>query len=210
MKKFIPILCIASLFASCEKEPDLDNVEDQVVTYTQYDTDAEFSTYSTFYVADKVAVIGHSDSKELESSIADQLINEVTTEMASRGYTQVQDKESADLGIQLSYIETRHTSSVACPYWWIDYPGYWGPSYWGPWYDSWYYAYRNYFSYYNGALLCDMLDLTTDVPDVREQKLPVIWQSYSVGLVSNSQETNTQNMLQGLGQAFAQSPYIKK
>lgn len=212
MKKIFPFLCVAALFASCEKEPDLDNVEDQVVTYTQYDSEADFSSFNTFYVADKIAVIGSSNKKELDANVADKVINQVTAEMVSRGYTQVQNKDDADLGLQLSYVETRHLAPVTNygQYWWADYPGYWGPSYWGQYYGSWYYPYTNFFSYYSGSMLCDMLDLTTDEAGVRNQSIPVIWQGYSVGLVSDSQQTNTDNMVRGIKQAFEQSPYIVK
>lgn len=210
MKRIIPILFVAAMFVSCEKEPDLDNVQDEVVTYTQYDTNASFSSYSSFYIADSIAIIGNKEAGVMNSTMAANVINDVVAQLTSRGYTQVQDKDAADLGVQLSYVETRHVVDTGNPYWWTIFPGYWGPSYWGPYYGHWNYPYSNRFAYYNGSLLCDLIDLTTDADTTRDQALPVIWQSYSVGLISSSETVNLQNMLTGINQAFTQSPYIRR
>ena len=46
--------------------------------------------------------------------------------MTKYGYNQVMDKEFADVGIQVSYIEsTYYFTNYSSPYWWWDYPGYW-------------------------------------------------------------------------------------
>lgn len=70
MKRLIPLLFTAVLFASCEKEPNLDKVQDNYVVYTQYDKDANFSKDNTFFIADSVLVI--SDDKKAGATYLDR------------------------------------------------------------------------------------------------------------------------------------------
>ena len=62
MKKLIPILLAVFALASCEKDPDMGKLDDNYLVYTNYDKQANFKDFSTFYLADKILVI--SDSKE--------------------------------------------------------------------------------------------------------------------------------------------------
>ena len=64
MKKLIPILLAVFALASCEKDPDMGKLDDNYLVYTNYDKQANFKDFSTFYLADKILVI--SDSKEPE------------------------------------------------------------------------------------------------------------------------------------------------
>ena len=74
MKKLIPILLAVFALASCEKDPDMGKLDDNYLVYTNYDKQANFKDFSTFYLADKILVI--SDSKEpeyLEGEGAEQI-----------------------------------------------------------------------------------------------------------------------------------------
>ena len=64
MKKLIPILLAVFALASCEKDPDMGKLDNNYLVYTNYDKQANFKDFSTFYLADKILVI--SDSKEPE------------------------------------------------------------------------------------------------------------------------------------------------
>ena len=75
MKKLIPILLAVFALASCEKDPDMGKLDDNYLVYTNYDKQANFKDFSTFYLADKILVI--SDSKEpeyLEGEGAEQIL----------------------------------------------------------------------------------------------------------------------------------------
>ncbi|MGL5561419.1 MAG: DUF4136 domain-containing protein, partial [Tannerellaceae bacterium] len=61
MKKLIPFLFAIVLFASCEKDPDLDKVQNQFAVYTQYDTKANFATAKTYFIPDSVLLITSSE-----------------------------------------------------------------------------------------------------------------------------------------------------
>ena len=106
MKKLIPILLAVFALASCEKDPDMGKLDDNYLVYTNYDKQANFKDFSTFYLADKILVI--SDSKEpeyLEGEGAKQILAAYTENMEAKGYQPATDKESADLGIQVSYTQ---------------------------------------------------------------------------------------------------------
>lgn len=79
---------------------------------------------------------------------ADYILETFADNMAARGFTLVDSKEDADLGLQVSYIEdVRYFVDYPNDYWWWGYPGYWGPGYWGSYWNSWYYPYPVVYSY---------------------------------------------------------------
>ena len=51
MKKFIPLLLavFAVTLASCEKDPDMDKLDNNYLVYTNYDKKADFKTFETYY-----------------------------------------------------------------------------------------------------------------------------------------------------------------
>lgn len=163
MKKLIPILLAVFALASCEKDPDMGKLDDNYLVYTNYDKQANFKDFSTFYLADKILVI--SDSKEpeyLEGEGAEQILAAYTENMEAKGYQPAADKESADLGIQVSYIaSTYYFTGYTQPEWWWGYPGYWGPSYWGNW-GGWYYPYAVTYSYSTNSFITEMVNLKAD------------------------------------------------
>ena len=64
MKKLIPILLAVFALASCEKDPDMDKLDNEYLVFTNHDTSAKFNSFSTYYVPDSILLIG--DSKEPE------------------------------------------------------------------------------------------------------------------------------------------------
>ena len=161
MKKLIPILLAGFVLSFSPEEtstadPDMGKLDDNYLVYTNYDKQANFKDFSTFYLADKILVI--SDSKEpeyLEGEGAEQILAAYTDNMIARGYAAATNKESADLGIQVSYIaSTYYFTSYSQPEWWWGYPGYWGPNYWGGnWGGGWYYPYAVTYSYSTNSFI---------------------------------------------------------
>ena len=114
MKKLIPILLAVFALASCEKDPDMGKLDNNYLVYTNYDKKADFKV-PTFYLADQILVINDSKEPEyLEGEGAEQILAAYTENMEARGYTAADTKENADLGIQVSYIESTYyfTSSI--------------------------------------------------------------------------------------------------
>lgn len=210
MKKELSILCLAVLAcSSCEKGADSEQLDNQFVVYTNYDKNANFSVFETYYLPDSILIIG--DKKEAEywsDENAQKVINAYVANMSNRGYIRINDKEVADLGLQVSYVKSTYwVTNYGQPQWWWGYPGYWDIPFWGNWGD-WYYPYTVTYSYSTGSFVTELLNL--EAPQGQSAKLPILWTAYMSGLLSGSTSTNVNLAVKAVDQAFAQSTYIKK
>ena len=210
MKKELSILFMAALaFASCEKEADTDKLDNNFVVYTNYDKNANFTAFETYYLPDSILIIG--DKKEAEywsDENAQKIIATYAANMNSRGYVRTDNKEEADLGLQVSYVKSTYfVTTYGQPQWWWGYPGYWDIPFWGNWGD-WYYPYSVTYSYSTGSFVTELLNL--DAPQGQEAKLPILWTAYMSGLLSGSTSVNVNLAIEAVDQAFAQSAYLKK
>lgn len=210
MKKLIPILLAVFAFAACEKEPDMGKLDNEYLVVTNYDKTANFEAFNMYYIPDSIMIIGNKEKPEYwKGERAKEIIGAFVTNMNARGYTMAPDKASAQLGIQVSYIESIYYFSNYSDnsYWWNYYPGYWNPGYWGNWGGSWYYPYNTVYSYSTGSILAEIVDLTS--PKGTTAELPVLWSSYITGLLSYSGTLSVSRTVNAVNQAFIQSPYIK-
>ena len=217
MKKILPFFLLVLLLASCQKDPDMSKLSDDFVVFTDHNKDANFESFTTFYIPDSVMVIGNSEKPEFWSATeADDIVSTLVSGMEGRGYTRASDKESADLGLQVSFVKNVNyfTNYHDNPYWWWGYPGYnWWYGYWGNWtgaWNGWYYPYPVVYSYSVGSLLVELVNLKAPLPKSADAKLPVLWTAYMSGLLSGSDKFDTQLAVRAIEQAFVQSPYVKK
>lgn len=208
-KEFLVLLMAPLAFTSCEKDADTDKLDNNFVVYTNYDKNANFSSFSTYYLPDSILIIG--DKKEAEywnDENAQLIINTYATNMANRGYLRTDNKEEADLGLQVSYVKnTYFVTNYGEPQWWWGYPGYWGVPYWGDWGD-WYYPYAITYSYSTGSFVTELLNL--DAPQGQNAQLPVLWTAYMSGVLSGSTSVNVELAIEAVDQAFTQSAYLNK
>ncbi len=208
----IPILAAAMAAMagySCQKEPSTDSLHRDFLVYTAYDTKADFTAVETYFIPDSILIIGNSNKATYWSdSNAQQIVAAVADEMRDAGFTRSTDKETADAGLQLSYVE-QNTYYVGYdnPYWWGYYPYYWSPGYWGNW-GGWHYPYYIQYAYTSGSLMIEMVALTAE--EGAEKKLPVLWDAFIGGLLTSSQQVNRQHIVDAVEQAFEQSPYLDK
>ena len=207
MKKLATLLMtvvMLSLTMSCQKNPDFDELSTEFVTYTNYDKSVDFSKFTTFYISDAIKIL--SDKKrDWADENAQMLIKTVADNLKDRGYTQLDasEKENADFGIQLSYIEnTYYFTTYTSPCYWFDW--WWGSAYWPGLYPM-YPSYPLTYSYDVGSLLGEMIWI-----DRSSEKLQQVWSMCVGGTMSGSTLTDVYNAKRGINQAFAQSPYIKK
>ena len=162
MKKLIPMLFAAvMLVTTCEKTPDTGKLDDDYLVYTNYDDDTDFAKFTTFYVPDSVLIIDNSSDKPkylYGTPAADILIANYVAGMEAAGYVRTTDKESADLGLQISYVKDTYRFRYYNNYpWWYGYPWYWQFSYWGDW-GGWYWPYDITYSYSTGSVLGELVD----------------------------------------------------
>lgn len=217
MKKIFPLFLLVLLLASCQKDPDMSKLSDDFVVFTDYDKDAKFDSFNTFYVPDSIMLIGSSKEPEFWTAAdAGNIITKLAGSMEGRGYTRSMDKADAQLGLQVSFIKNVNyfTDYGDNSYWWWGYPGYnWWYNYWGNWngsWNGWDYPYTVVYSYSVGSLLVELVNLKTPLPKSVDAKLPVLWTAYMTGLLSGSDKVNVELSTRAIEQAFVQSPYIKK
>ena len=207
MKKLIYVLIAVFALTSCREDPDLGDLSSDFLVFTNYDGKADFNRFTRYYMPDSVMVIG--DTKDPEywtGSKAADILKAYEDNMQACGYVRTDDKSEADVGLQISYVQSvAYFVDYRNPYWWNEYPGYWLPGYWGDW-GYWYYPYPFVYSYSVGSLLTEMVDLSTS-PSA-DRKLTVVWNSFLSGLLSGSDAFNMELTVRAINQSFVQSPYL--
>lgn len=209
MKKFIPLLAavFAVVFAACEKDADTGRLDGDYMVYTNYDKQADFKSFTTYYLPDSILIIGDKEKAEYwKDESAREILNAYAVNLNSRGYVRTTDRAHANLGLQVSHIRsTYYFTDYGRPEWWWNYPGYWDAPYWGDW-GGWHYPYAVSYSYTTGSFITELLNL--EAAQGENQKLPVLWTHYMSGWQSGSTAVNTARAVQGVNQAFAQSAYL--
>lgn len=208
MKRILIISALAVMALSCQKQPDVYDMDGEYLVYTAPGKDSDFTKYSAFTVADSLLVIGMSEKpyySKTEDALA--LVHKFRNNMEKKGYAYTADPKSADLGVQVTYIvkTERYVQYYDTPYWWLDYPGYWSPGYWGDWY-GYYHPRPVTYTRSSNALLADIVDLTAEKGS--DKPLAVVWSSYIGGDALYSPSREIERMEAAIDQAFAQSPYM--
>lgn len=209
-KKFLSMLALTTILLSCQKDPDWEEMDNEYVVYTQRDESFDANEHQYYFIPDSILIIGNfGEAIYMNGRDAENIIATVAQNMNNAGYTRVDNKEEADLGIQLSYVSNTSyfTGYTGSPYWWWGYPGYWDPFYWGGW-GYWGYGFPITYSYSENSLLGELINLNTPKGD--DIKLPVVWNMYINGEASGSKFYDSNRMLRGIDQAFQQSVYLKK
>ncbi|HIW66463.1 MAG TPA: DUF4136 domain-containing protein [Candidatus Alistipes intestinipullorum] len=203
--RYFAYALLAVAFSSCQKEPSTSELNDDYLVYTDYDTAVDFSAFETYFIPDSILLIGSNYEAEYwKDEDAQEIISTVITRMNSAGYTQTDDKATANLGIQLSYVKkVTYFVGYNNPYWWWYYPYYWAPGYWGDWL-GWHYPYSVYYGYTAGSLLMEMVNLEAEQEG--NKKLPVIWDGFIGGLLTSDSQVNLERTIAGVDQAFEQTP----
>lgn len=205
MKRFTLLLALAAAsMAGCRKEPDLSTLSSNFVVQTDRDPAADFGSYKTFYISDTIAYLSSNKNDSiLVDDNAKSVVNSIKDNLTQRGYTFVPHNGHPDLGINTVAIKDITVGVVYPGYWW-GYPGYWDPWYWG-WYYPYYYPWTTAYAITTGSVIVEMIDLKN--VDANE-KLDVIW-TINLNGALGSASTNTQLAINGINQAFVQSPYVK-
>ena len=206
MKRLL-ILLLAGWFAqgmiSCYPE-GADTVQDYDVAMTNYDKSANFSTFSTFAIADTIVYFSNDKESTLSHEFDDQIVDLVARNLTERGYTQVDTTEVPSFVITISAF-----SNVNYAYyvdnWYNNWSWYWG--WWGgpfspyyPWYPISVYSYRT------GSVVIDMVSTATRT----DEKANVVWTDIADGLLQGSSSSILNRLEKQINQCFIQSPYLSK
>lgn len=204
MKKLLFYVCLPLLAVSCEKDPDMSDLDADLSVYTDYDNSVDFGSYKTYFLPDSILEAGSYKATYWKDENAMKIISAVETQMNERGYTRItnpEEKDNADIGVQLSYVSESY-QVVSGGY----FGGWWDYGYWGPWWGGWYYPYPVTYSYDTNSLIMEIVDLTGDSES--SKNIPVVWYANASG-AQYSGMYNLQLLVNSVEQAFKQSEYIK-
>ena len=89
---------MALTIAACEKDPDLGQLDSDMVVYTDYDNETDFSKFQTYFLPDSILEAGSHHATYWKDENAQKLIDAVVAEMNSRGYQRITDPEQKSWG----------------------------------------------------------------------------------------------------------------
>lgn len=195
---------LALFMSSCYPE-GADTVEDYDVAITNYDKGADFSSFSTFAIPDTIVYFANDKNAKLNHQFDEQIIQVVTDNFIKRGYTKVENPETASFIVTVSAFSNVNYSYYI-DNWYNNWNWYWGwwpggafnPYY--PWYPVSVYAYQS------GSVVIDMISTTAR----SDNKVNVIWSGIADGLLQGTQQSIINRVNTQLNQCFVQSPYLKK
>ncbi|PZP50355.1 MAG: DUF4136 domain-containing protein [Pseudopedobacter saltans] len=213
MKRIVIALILVSTtivtISSCTKDPLNDmSYEDSRVYITQKSDSADFSSYSTFYIADSVAVINGNASKKSYNSVDSAYIAATVKYLTAAGYTRTMDTANADLGVTVNKIISYSTGYYNYGGYWGGFGGFWDPGfYWGyPGYGYGYPGFVQPFVIQDVAMEIDLLDLKNATTN---KNIKLIWMGAinGAGVANNDNPSIADSQVASL---FAQSTYLKK
>jgi len=183
------------------------------IVVTSRDPDTNFGTFHTFFLRPEIRVLAEkqglppeegAEPEYLPDVAAAPLLLETTQNLINHGYTAVDAKEDADLAVELVYMRALY-SDYYC-YYWYDW-GYWGYPGWG-----YYYPYScDTVAWTSGMLVTNAFDLKmgTTPPGGTPGVLRGAWFSSIYGVEVDSKDYLIDRAVDGIHQAFVQSPYFK-
>ena len=197
------LMLLGLIVASCSKYPTYTvDTSDYDMVWTQYEENADFGQYQTYYVPDTIFIDSSASEEEIKflQEYYQSIVEQVVENMGQRGYSRVDSADSPDLGLGIT-IMTR-TNHVYGYSWWYYYPPYWGyPGY------SYYYPWATYLgSYEEGALIIDMADLKN--ANQNNQQINALWAAMIGGVLTNNSGLIDTRLYGYIDQAFDQSPYL--
>ncbi len=216
MKKIFYILFLGVIvFASCEKDPNFDQMDEDFIAYTKYDTSFEFVN-TRVCVMDTITLIANPDEHNPKwyNSTSKQITDQIKDNFKALGYTLVDEKDaktgdSFNTDYVVKVLAAQDITTVFYyydPYWYYDWYdwGWWGPYY--PYYP--YYPYVTSYSYDTGTTLIHMADVTVR-PDASGPTggYPIRWNAVMGGMLGTGMDMSYE--LEAIDQVFAQSPYLK-
>ncbi|MGN6511214.1 MAG: DUF4136 domain-containing protein [Chitinophaga sp.] len=196
----------AMLVSSCRKDPLKDmTAEESRIYVTNYDEQADFSSYKTFSIVDSVAVLSNREGATKELTTYDQnLLALLKSHMQERGYTLVDKSAKPDLAMNVTRIDNTTTQVGYNPGYWAGWPGYWDTGYWGyPGWNYWFPSYYTVFRYNEKSVAVDLVDLKNAAS--HDNQLVAVWNAQLRG----TGVWNGDNLEPMLKAVFDQSQYLK-
>ena len=200
------------LIASCAPASPSDEALASSIVITLRAPQANFTAYRTYHLRPVIRELTTDGTgmATLDPTLAAPLLDETRKQMSARGYEAMDVATGADLALEMVYVSSEWVSTY-CYSWW-------DPYYWG-------YPGYSYYPYYNctgatwqtNTLATMMTDLRSAgearargaTPSRQTQVVSGIWFSGISGLLISASDS-LQKGIDGIDQAFAQSPYLAR
>ncbi len=196
-----------ALFSGCRPR-GAEYISDLDVVGTAYTKDIDFSGRKTYAMWDTIVKISDdqggqgSDKEYVASNYASVVTSEIDRQMKALGWTKVNKDQNPD-----AYIQNATMSSTYVYYYYsYYYYGYYYP--YGGWYYPGYYP-PTYSSTTTGTLLMMLIDASSEQTSPTGSQ-PVLWIGVINGLMEGSSASFTSRVSSNVGQAFKQSPILKR
>jgi hypothetical protein len=207
-KIIIGLCSLLFIITTCEPKPESAKLLDELVVSTNYDTQADFNSYSTYSIpTDTIGFYSNASNDTIiiqkNSTFPRPVLETIQSNLDKRGYTKVARTDSPDLGINVAVINDFNVFQQ------VVYPsggyggGYYYPYYYG--YGSYYSPYVNTYTSNTGVLIIEVVDLKNKTAD---NKVRAIWTA-NMGDVYSTIDLLKQ-ATDAIDQAFNQSPYLDK
>lgn len=197
-------LMVSIFISGCSKDPLKDMTDEESRIYVTNRADSvDFTTYSSFSIADSVAVISNSSGTN-ERALTDydkKLIADVSAAMVAKGYKLVPRSAKPDLAVNLTRIDNTYSSVYYDPGYWSGIGGYYDPFYWG--YGGYGYYWPSYYQVYQRerAVSIDVVDLKNP----KNNQLVAVWNA----MLRGTGVWSTSNVDSMVSAVFAQATYLK-
>lgn len=210
-----PIFAVSALVGaavlatvSCVPYPSSSDIIDQDIVISHYSDKANFASYKTFALPPNIPVLKENELGQVDVSYQDapEIISAVRRNMVARGYTEVQQDGGVQPDLAVGMAAVSNTIQVYSGSYCYYY------SYWY-WYYPCYPSYTYYSSYDARTFVLDIADAKaqagTPPRDGGVNPAGIIWSNWLYGVVSSNYTWEAQQIINGIDEAFAQSPYVK-
>ena len=189
---------VLGLYAAGCHPTGVETVSDLDTVSTVHDSSFNFATPTTYSLANHVKVIGNPDAgtpDNIDPALEQTILSTIDNEMQALGYQKVNPGQGPDLfmtAAAMSVTNVTYYYSYWCTYWAYYYPCY-------PYYPP----VVGVSVYTVGTLLIDMG--TVDNPPTQRTG---VWTALIRGIGSGSSSQDQVRLVNGISQAFIQSPYL--
>ncbi len=195
--KILTVLALMVLFG-CQLKPTPEELVKIMLVQTKYDENTAYDFYNSFTLSpDTLGLVSNVDADTLiVSQYAKNVTASIKNNMTQAGYAFLKKNQNPDLGLAAYVVENYNV------YQQVNYPtyyyGYYGYGYYGT-------PYVTTQTYSATSLVINLIDLKNHDAQGR---LKVLWTAF-IGDLDNSVNPS-QNVLNAIDQAFAQSPYLHR
>lgn len=208
--RLLPAFFLVLAFSACSRYGDDTTLSETDTIATIRDEETNFSAATkTYAIVDKINIAddpsNQIDSNKFWNLYNDPLLKAVNDNLTSLGYTKTDVNQDPTYYVNVTVIAAETSGTVWYPgWWWGYYPCY--PYYYWWCYGGWYPGGAYYYSYTEGALVMEMVDLNRSEENERPT---IVWLAGMTNVLSEDVSVDLPRATTNINQAFKQSPYLR-